>query len=193
MRRWLKTGLLVTLLWALLGSTAAAQMLGDAYFRYAPGRLMLKIPPGKWRVVEQVPTPFNSIMLGNRPAAVLASVEQPALILIWAEKTYRDYSQQRVQAFSELEKVLQKRKKAADHDAHYRYFEYRLQEDGVSKARTNLEARAADLEVRGAGEGLFFFRNDDSYFYYVELLAASQAFEIVKAGFAEAIRATYAY
>ena len=49
------------------------------------------------------------------------------------------------------------------------------------------------LDVRGVGECLLFFRDDDSYFYYVELLAVAQALNSIKGGFFEALRATYAY
>jgi hypothetical protein len=192
MRRGVNIVVLVLVLWALSGAAALAGALLDGYFRYPPGRLMFKLPPGNWQVVEQAPASFSRLVAGTMPTAILSAPEQGALILIWVKHTYTDYSHEPVQAFAQLKSLLQERQKAADDNSHFKYFEYQLQ-DGPIKAKSVLEAKTASFPVRGVGEALFFFREGDSYFYYAELLARAQEFEAASKGFLEAMGETYAY
>lgn len=193
MHRCLKITVLGLALWTLLCSAAIGEILDGGYFLRDSHRLMLKLPPGSWQEVADAPASFASMVSGRRPTAILAAADQQALILVWVKHTYRDYSRRPVSAYIEVENFLEKRTKAARALQSYRYFEYDFIADGVARARCDAAAKAAAHDVRGLGELLLFFRDQDSYFFYVELLAESQVFNTVKGGFLEALRATYAY
>ena len=184
--------LLIVGLWVVFATVASAASMKDGYFRYRRGRLMFKVPPGQWEKVEKAPEAFKHLMTGREPNVILAARIRPAMILIWVKHTYRDLSQSRVTAFGELEKILILRKKAADAHWRYRYFAYELQDDTI-KASTAYSAKADDFDVRGHGEGMFYFRNGDSYFYYFELLADSDVFEAIKDEFVGAMEMTHIY
>ena len=188
----LTKALLILGLWILFATVASAASIKDGYFRYPRGRLMFKVPPGQWAKVKEVPEAFKHLIIGRRPNAMLAAGVRPAIIQIWVDRTFRDFSQQRISAFERLEKMIIKRKRRADAHLRYKYFAYELQDDTV-KATTALFARANGLDVRGYGEGMFYFRDGKSYFYYIEILADSDVFDAIKDEFLEAMQMTYIY
>ena len=188
----LTKALLILGLWILFAAVASAASINDGYFRYRRGRLMFKVPPGQWAKVEEAPKAFKHLIIGKRPNVMLTAGVRPALIQIWVDKTFRDYSQRRISAFEKLERMIMKRKKSADAHFRYKYFAYELQDDTV-KATTALFAKADGFDVRGHGEGMFYFRDGKSYFYYIEILADSDVFDAIKDEFLEAMQMTYIY
>jgi hypothetical protein len=188
----LTRALLILGLCVLFTTVASAASMQDGYFRYRYGRLMFKVPPGKWRKAEQPPEAFKQIMTGKKPNVILTAQIRPAMILIWIDRTFRDYSQRRITAFSELEKIIAKRKKHADAHWRYKYFAYELQ-DNTIKATTSLMAKGDEFKVRGHGEGMFYFRDGKSYFYYFEVLADADVFDAIRDEFVEAMQTTYIY
>jgi hypothetical protein len=193
MNRFLKITVLSVTLWTLLCSFAFGEMLEGGYLRSESDRLMLKLPPGTWQEVDEAPAPFASLVSDRSPDIILTDADQKALILVWTGYTFRDYSHRPVSAYIEVGRFLDKRRKMARAIPAYRYFEYDFVAAGVVRARSEMSAKAETVDVRGLGACFLFFRDDDTYFYYVELLAEAQVLQSVKEGFLEALRATYAY
>ena len=193
MDRFLKITVLGLALWTLLCSVAFGQMLEGGYLRSKSDRLMLKLPPGTWHEVDEAPAPFAAIISDRSPDLILTDPAEKMLILLWADYTFKDYSRRPVSAYTEVGRFLDKRRKMARAIPTYRYFEYDFVGEGVVRAKSEMAAKAETLDVRGLGACLLFFRDDDSYFYYVELLAEAPALNSIQGGFLEAVRATYAY
>jgi len=193
MDRFLKFTVLGLALWALLCSAAFGEMLEGGYLRSASDRLMLKLPPGTWHEVGEAPAPFAAIISDRRPDLILTDSAEQMVILLWADYTFTDYSRRPVSAYTQVGRFLDKRRKMARAIRTYRYFEYDFVGEGVVRAKSEMAAKVETLDVRGLGACLLFFRDDDSYFYYVELLAEAPALKSVKGDFLEALRATYAY
>jgi hypothetical protein len=193
MIRFLKITVLGLALWTLLCPVAFGEMLEGGYLRSESDRLMLKLPPGTWHEVDGAPAPFASLVADRSPDLILTDATEQALILVWADYAVTDYSRRPVSAYTEVGKFLDRRRKMARAIPTYRYFEYDFVAEGVVRAKSEMSAKAETLDVRGLGTCFLFFRDDDSYFYYVELLAEAQVLQSVKGGFLEALRATYAY
>jgi hypothetical protein len=193
MDRLLKIAVLGLALWTLLCSVAFGQMLEGGYLRSESDRLMLKLPPGTWHEVEEAPAAFGAVISDRSPSLILTDSTEKIIILLWTDFTFRDYSRRPVSAYTEVGRFVEKRRKMARAIPVYRYFEYDFVGEGVIRARSEMAAKADTLDVRGVGACLLFFRDNDSYFYYVELLAETPALSTIKGGFLEALRATYAY
>ena len=154
---------------------------------------MLKLPPGTWHEVGQAPAPFAAIISDRNPDVILTDSTEKMVILLWADCMIKDYSHRPVSAYTEVGRFLDKRRKMARAIRSYQYFEYDFVGEGVVRAKSEMAAKVESIDVRGLGACLLFFRDDDSYFYYVELLAEAPALKNIKGEFLEAIRATYAY
>jgi len=193
MGRFLKITVLGLTLWTLLCSVAFGEMLEGGYVRSKSDRLMLKLPPGTWHEMTKAPVPFAAIILDRSPDLILADSTEKMVILLWAESTIKNYAHRPVSAYTEVGSFLDKRRKMARAIRSYRYFEYDFVGQGVVRAKSELAAKTETLDVQGLGACLLFFRDDDSYFYYVEFLAEAPLPESIKGDFLEALRATYAY
>jgi hypothetical protein len=193
MDRFLKITVLGLALWTLLCSVVFGEMLEGGYLRSASDRLMLKLPPGTWHEVREAPAPFAAVISRRSPEVILTDSAGKMVILLWTDFTFRDYSRWPVSAYTEVGRFLDKRRKMARAIPSYRYFEYDFVGEGVVRAKSEMAAKAETVDVRGLGACLLFFRDDDSYFYYVELLAEAPALQSIKGDFLEALGATYAY
>ena len=189
MGRRLVTVLLI-LIFGSLGATAAfGASLEEGSLHYSKGRLKFKLPAGDWEIVKEVPAPYDDFTVGKKPDVVLAARVRPAVIKIWVERSFRDYSDNLIKAYGKLKDILKSRRKAARASKNYQYFEYELL-GGVPAAESKMAAQAEDLQVQGQGEARIYFHKGRTYFQYIELLADSDVFDAVKEEFAEALKET---